>query len=52
MIKRNNSDNLNIKIPIRTPRSTKNNANVPAYQHVLLHKYMQLSSNAVYFWKI
>lgn len=52
MIKRNSSEHYNIKIPIRTPRSTKNTLNGSTYQHILLQKYLQLSNNAVYFWKV
>lgn len=51
MIKRNISEQSNIKIPIRTPRSTKNGSSGSVYPHSLLQKYLQLSNNAVYFWK-
>ena len=52
MLKRNSTDSASMKIPIRTPRSRKNNANRQPYQHMLVQKYMQLSNNAFNFWKI
>ena len=52
MLKRNSTDSASMKIPIRTPRSRKNNANRQHYRHMLVQKYMQLSNNAINFWKI
>jgi hypothetical protein len=52
MFKRNSSEQYNLKIPIRTPRSSKNAPSGVSYHHILLQKYLQMSNNAVYFWKI